>query len=201
VATFAVRAVAHAGLLQPYGTFYDYEGLDRADTGWLANFVAAECTRTVQVETCNRIARGNPPRLHVDLVEDRFVVLGAEGPMNTEQRAKLLSYTEEANSEPDHWEYPVVAVKDALVDRDTTDIKATGIWTGPIPGGGSSTCTLTVFNDSGDVVVEKALPLREAPQAEEARAGDFIGTSMSSQSDPATAPRRPASKDARGRER
>jgi hypothetical protein len=182
VAAYSVRAVAQADLLQPYGQFYDYKSVERADTGWYVNFVAAECFRTVQVETCNRIAQGNPPRLHVELVGNRFAIIQAEGPMNAEQRARLLAYTEEANEEPVGWEFPAVALKDSLSDKATTDVKASGLWTGPIPSSGSAEdCVLKLFDDTGHLVTTEHLPERTPPTMEDERAGSFVQTSVPSQ--------------------
>lgn len=186
VASFGVRAAAHAGLLDPFGRFYDYRSIERGPTsGWYVQFAPMQCTRTVQVETCTRSGQG--ARLHVDLSADGFVVLSAEGPMTEQHRAKLLSYTEDAVSEPAVWEYPVVALKDAVVDWATTDIKATSLWTGPIPSDAVSPCTLRVFDEAGKVVAEKRLPRRDPPRSEDGRAGDLYVTSMSSESRPTTA--------------
>lgn len=87
VATFAVRALAHAGLTDPLGHFNDYKILhDTSPARWEAYFETYTCAPDV----CDRHPEGNSS---VFVVADgsRLRVEKIEGPVSEQQRAEPRS--------------------------------------------------------------------------------------------------------------
>lgn len=105
VATFAVRAVAQAGLLNPLGDLHDYQGVESAQSGWVVNFDAFVCDAT----TCDSNPGGNS-QLTVELQGDTLVVAEASGPFGEDTRQKLLSYREQVTSEEVGLQFPFLSV-------------------------------------------------------------------------------------------
>lgn len=185
IASFSVRAVAHAGLIDPFGTFYDYMVATAAGERWQVFFDPFACIRTLEKETCNRLAPARSAVLTVVLEDGELRVADASGPMNNGQRASLMSYREALgeNVEVSQLEYVSVELAAAVEgtigsDSKNLSIKASGLWTGPISGAGVASCTFFARDAEGEVVYETELPKRYAPTTEEARAGEIIGTAM-----------------------
>lgn len=96
-ATFALRAIAHAGLFDPLGDYYDYQEITSSDERWVVSFVASHCYRNEEVETCDPY-QGRSDHLVPDAwleIEERdgsFVTTNAFGRFSDEDRNQLLLF-------------------------------------------------------------------------------------------------------------
>ncbi len=169
-ATMSIRAIAKAGLLDPEGAFYTYEGIEAAGDGWIASFKATYCS-------------GPPPAGNCDSSDDRadlrvasrgasLMVVEASGRIEGPARAELVGYREPAVPEEPTFE---------LLSADIVDgpeggraVAGSLLWTGPVPMDGSAACHLEVLNEAGTVIHEGKQWPHEAPQEEEDRGGGIF---------------------------
>lgn len=164
VATFAVRNMAQAGLLNPVGRFTDYQSVDDGDGNWVASFKFSTCDDTT---TCTG---EQSARLTVVVDNGKLRATEANGPFTEEERERLLAYRESPDDEDIRLEFPFVHFRQSP-DEQTTVI-ASPLWTGPIPSGAATRveCDLKVFDDNGNVIFERTLD-EPLPNSEEMRAG------------------------------
>ncbi|MGI8621352.1 MAG: hypothetical protein ACR2LD_06085 [Actinomycetota bacterium] len=164
VATFAVRAVAQAGVLNPAGDFSDYKSVESIQNGWVANFDAFICGTA----TCDPNPGGNS-QLTIEVRGDTLVVTEASGPIGDDALQSLLSYREQVTSEEVGLQFPFLRIGGS--PDEGTSILASPLWTGPIPASGvQMECHLSVKDNDGVVVFERTL-VEPLPQREEMRAG------------------------------
>lgn len=176
IASFAVRAVAEAALIDPLGRFYDYLSTSRSGNEWFVDFDVASCYRTRQVETCNP---GGSASVTVGERDGSLVVIDAQGPMTSGQREELLAYSEAATEEGPELQFPVVRISEPLPSRpdasEYLEVRASGLWTGDLSLASPQDCTLEVLDESGTVVFSKAIPGAIPPTKDSDRAGTMLG--------------------------
>lgn len=177
VATFAARAVAQAGLIDPGGRYYDYVAVFGRSPEWQVDFDVFACFRTVQLETCNREGAG---ALTVGEVAGRLKVLEARGPMTSEQRASLLAYSEPAGEEELGVEFLVVQVREPLPGArgGIKEIRAAYVWTGPLTPTAEVSCVLEVFDANGEVTHTQDVGPVLGPPSEAQRSGSIYGAAI-----------------------
>ncbi len=153
VATFAIRAIADAGLLDPTGDFYDYKSIEPTEGNWVATFDAKDCHGSLRSGACSEGPVANA-QLHITSAGDALDITEATGPFDEEAKQKLLRYegSDMSPQEP-HFEYPYVEVVE--FDEGERGILGSDIWTGPIPyglPGGAGGCNGYLFNKQGEVI-------------------------------------------------
>jgi hypothetical protein len=141
---FAFRAVASAGLMEPFSSrsfsFTYADDTSRTEDGWRVGFSAMDCAPRETSDGFSYTCRGlsgedgnaNPATdtyVTVALVEDVWRVIAVEGNVLPEERERVVGYTLEARDEPPHWEFPAAAV---WRDRDPM-VEAFALWVGPFP--------------------------------------------------------------------
>ena len=158
-ATFAIRAIAQAGLLNPADQYYGYDGILRFEDHWVIQFRSSTCYRTEAIETCDpntgtREDQHSDAWLRLELHGDRLVVADAWGRFTDEQKQSLFAYSEPSSIEPTHMEFPTVVIRRSLHD-DAYDITGAMLWAGPlfVPGVWS-VCVPTVHDSEGNVMWE-----------------------------------------------
>lgn len=176
VATFAVRAVAVADLLDPAGDFSDYQGLTTTQSGWRAEFDAFKCAVTPEHEGCVEVSSSETGRttLWIEVEGSRLRVVRASGPFGPDNREKLLNYTEEANEEPPEFVFPTVQIRQG-VDEGLA-VQAASLWTGDITPQVApelTKCHIQVFNARDEQIYEGRAVQFAAPTTEAARSGDI----------------------------
>lgn len=156
-ATFGIRAIAHAGLLDPLGQYYGYDGIVRPGERWVIAFQSSTCYRNERVETCdpNTGTREDPHTdawVEITVDEDHFVVTDAVGRFTSEQEDAVRSYTEPATIEETHLEFPTVRI-DRSMHEEGWEIRAAMLWAGPLYVRGVwSVCTPVVYGHDGNVL-------------------------------------------------
>lgn len=156
-ATFGIRAIAHAGLLDPLGQYYGYDGIVRPGEHWVMSFGSSTCYRNGRVETCdpNTGTREEPQTdawLEIGIEENHFVVTEAIGRFTQEDEATLRSYTEPAAIEETHLEFPTVRVDHSLRE-DGWELRAALLWAGPLPARGVwSVCKPVMYDGDGNAL-------------------------------------------------
>jgi hypothetical protein len=156
-ATFGIRAIAHAGLLDPLGQYYGYDGIVRPGERWVMSFGSSTCYRNERVETCdpNTGTRDEPQTdawLEIALEDDHFVVTDAIGRFTDDDEAALRSYSEPATIEETHLEFPTVRL-DRSMTEDGWEIRAAMLWAGPLfVRGVWSVCTPVIYDHDGNVI-------------------------------------------------
>ncbi len=179
-ATFAIRAVAHAGLLDPLGQYYGYEAIVPYEDRWVVAFRTATCYRDERVETCdpNAGSREEPVEdawLEVAVEDDHFVATDAFGRFTGAQEDAVRSYSEPAAVEETHLEFPTVRV-DPSRRGDGWDVRAVDLWAGPLPARGVwSVCTPVLYG-SGDEPLWRGERFALAARGESMRSGGIFGT-------------------------
>lgn len=132
-ATFAIRSVAGAGLVDPLGLTWDYLGITGADGAWTASFEVIECRAPaervrVESEICPRT--GRLVDVTVELEAGSFKVTAVSEDATVEERSRLLAWIAERETEPAHFEDLVVKVSSP---GDEPVAHGWSLWTGPIP--------------------------------------------------------------------
>lgn len=156
-ATFGIRAIADAGLLDPLGQYYGYDGIVRHEDRWVMSFRSSTCYRNEDVETCDPNT-GTRQEIHDDawlelaIEDERFVVTEAFGRFTDEQEDRLRAYTEPATIEQTHLEFPTVRL-DRSTREEGWEIRAADLWAGPLPAPGVwSVCTPEIYDSGGAVL-------------------------------------------------
>ena len=183
VATFAVRDIAQAGLLDPLGDYYSYETVSQNDTEWVVSFVASHCYQNDEIETCDPY-QGREGELEPDAwlevaeSDGAFEVTGAFGRFSDDQRDAVMGYSEPADLEEAHALYPTVRL-DPDRHEDGYDIRAAGMWAGVLPEEGRTwtICRSQILDEHGNVVWTNRSDTAEGSRGEEFRSGWllFIG--------------------------
>ena len=178
-ATFGVRAIAHAGLLDPLGQYYSYDGIVQHDDRWVMAFRSSTCYRDEKVETCDpntgtRNESYPDAWLEIAIEDDHFVVTDAFGRFDEESEAAVRDYTEPATIEQTHLEWPSVRL-DRSTYEEGWEIRAAELWAGPLPARGVwSVCNGEIYDDAGRVLwTGRALAFR-ARNGEGFRAGGLL---------------------------
>lgn len=156
-ATFAIRGIAEAGLLDPLGQYYGYDGILRFEDRWVIAFRSGTCYRNEEVETCDpntgtREAQHTDAWLEIAIEDDSFIVSDAFGRFTAEQESELRAYREPATIEPTHLEFPTVRL-DRSIHDEGWEIRGADLWAGPlyVPGVWS-VCTPTIYDAADNVL-------------------------------------------------
>jgi hypothetical protein len=183
-ATFGIRAIAQAGLLDPLDQYYGYDGIVRYEDRWVIAFQSSTCYRNERVETCdpNAGSREEPISdawLEIVVDGDHFAITDAFGRFTEEQEADLRAYTEPAVIEETHLEFPTVRI-DPSRHGEGWDIRAAHLWAGPLPAVGVwSVCTVVVYGDE-DVELWRGWTIGfKARRNEYFRSNGLLGTGVS----------------------
>lgn len=156
-ATFGIRAIAQAGLLDPLGQFYGYDGILQHEDRWVIAFRSSTCYRNEQVETCDpntgtREEHFADAWLEITIRDGMFVITDAFGRFTEEDEAELRAYTEPSTIEPTHLEFPTVRI-DPSLHEPGYDIRAVILWAGPLfVRGVWSVCRPEVYDAEGNVL-------------------------------------------------
>jgi hypothetical protein len=179
-ATFALRAIAQAGLFDPLGDYYDYREITSSDDRWVVSFVASHCYRNEQLETCDPYQGRSDhlvPDAWLEIAErdSSFVVTSAFGRFDEEDRKQLLSYSEPSSPEPGHQEYLTVRV-DPAQSEGGVEIRAADIWAGVLPDDESlwSICLAEILDASGNVIWTARSRLAHVARGEAFRSGGLL---------------------------
>jgi hypothetical protein len=168
VATFAVRALAQAGLANPVGDFNDYRSAERADDGWVVSLETVRCDPS----TCTDHPDGDGS-LEVRLDRGALQIVSVTGPYTDEQREELLAYREEPNEE----RFGLLFVSPKLVEGADEGISVitSPLWTGPLGAAESSAveCRVELYDESGALVYSGDWRPQPAPNEEEMRSGSI----------------------------
>lgn len=187
-ATFAIRAVAHAGLLDPTGVSYDYVDIQSTDSGWTAFFEVWDCRESVELGRCVR-ASTDSAFLDVAVEDDTLLVSETTASLSAEQRDKIMQYREQFSAESPGFEFPYVEL--TKFDDTSLGVQGSPLWTGPIPYNTESgtvsqvaRCEARVFDDAGDVIFTGSAGggdhvELEPPSTEEMRSGGVAGVPVS----------------------
>ena len=172
VASFAVRALAHAGLLDPLGHFNDYQGVEKSVDGWSVTFDTYLC----KPSTCSSHPEGDNTRMTVELRDGALHASDLLGPGGADARSKLQQYSEQPGDEQVAVEFPFLNVAGPLEAPDEgISVYTSPLWTGSIPTekGSGVECRIEVLNQDGSVVFERSLGVEELPSHEADRSGSI----------------------------
>jgi hypothetical protein len=167
VATFAVRAVARAGLLDPTGTFNDYDRVERiGGAAWDVSFATSICRSDA---SCDPHPEGNV-NLRVEIERGNLVVTGVGGPLSPDARERLLSYAEQPTPEGFGLEFPTVEIES--IPDEGLSVVASPLWRGTLGApAGVVECRVELYDENGDVVYEGPTREQPVPESESMRAG------------------------------
>jgi hypothetical protein len=181
-ASFAVRAAGHAGLVDPTGNLYDYQGIEHVERGWIVTFDVWDCSESVELGRC--VDAFSEATLRVTVEDGGLGVTDAAGPMDEDSRQRLLHYGEPFEPEPARFQFPYVEL--TQFKGGSTGLQGSILWTGPIPYTPDSQseaigkCQAEIRNQFGEVVYSgsagggKFVPLTP-PATEELRSGGLGG--------------------------
>ncbi|MQB01626.1 MAG: hypothetical protein GEU78_15275 [Actinobacteria bacterium] len=181
-ASFAVRAAGDAGLLDPTGHLYDYQGIEHAEGNWIVTFEVWDCSESVGLGRCGDAF--SEATLGVTIEDGRLSVSDAAGPMDENSRERLLRYGEPFEPEAPGFQFPYVEV--TQFKGGSTGLQGSMLWTGPIPYTPNSQseemgrCQAEIRNQFGEVVYSGSagggefVPLTP-PATEELRSGGLSG--------------------------
>ena len=158
-AVFAVAAAGQAGLVDHFGTLWSYRRIVRLGNGFVAMFVATECSSPTPEGgvTCGRRRERTSVRFRIE--DERFSVAGATGPMTAAQRARLLAYSEEVPADLRGWQ--VVSYAFAPGRGRSWYAGYAAVWTGNVPppaGDYGSVCLVTAVDERGRSLAERRSP-------------------------------------------
>ena len=179
-ATFAIRAIAQAGLLNPDDQYYGYDGIVRFDDHWVIAFRSSTCYRTEEVETCDpntgdRQEQFDDAWLRLEQHGEILVIADAWGRFSEDQKQSLLAYTEPAAIEPTHLEFPTVVVQESL-HEDAYDIEGAMLWAGPLfVRGVWSVCTPLLYDANGAVIWTGSKNAHATRKGEYFRSNGLVG--------------------------
>jgi hypothetical protein len=182
-ATFSIRDIAQAGLLDPLGEYYSYEAVSENENGWVVSFIASHCYQNDEIETCDPY-QGREGDLEPDAWlavaenDDAFEVTDAIGRFTDDQRDTLMDYSESSELEEAHALYPTVRL-DPDRHESGYDIRAAGMWAGVLPAEGRTwtICRAEILDRNGDVVWTDRSDHAQGSRGEAFRSGwlVFIG--------------------------
>ncbi|HVF52374.1 MAG TPA: hypothetical protein VNC78_02080 [Actinomycetota bacterium] len=183
VITFALRAVAQAGLMDPLGDFFEYKGINNTPDGWRVTFASSTCYRRDGGETCEPNARedahGNAmadSHFDVVLVDGFLRVVSTEGPLDAQQEAEVAEYAEAPTPVDPHPEFAPVRFTNE--GRETL-VRLTYYWAGEITEARSAwACSLVKTDADGDTEPAAFALGVESPPDEEWRLGGVISTGV-----------------------
>jgi hypothetical protein len=187
---FAFRALAHTGLMNPFGKrSYNFTSADdttQRDDGWRIGFAASDCQPRDGAFTCRGLS-GEDPELGnaltdtfviVRLVNHEWRVVEVEGNMLGRERERLIGHALPRYNEPSHWEFPAVGV---WPTDDGVSVHMMPVWVGPFPTSApGSVCEMVAYNAAGNVVGEPSSFYQEPPTRDFDRAGWVRGTGYES---------------------
>ena len=168
VATFGVRAVAQAGLLDPTGDFNDYERVQPVSGGaaWLVSFDTSTCDASTNCEP-------NPDgdvELRVEIDRGEMFVSEVTGPMDDESRERVLSYREEPTPENVGLEFPVVRIEGT--PDEGISVVTSPLWRGRLSDAdGPVDCHVEVYDENGETIYTGPTTEQPKPSSESMRAG------------------------------
>ncbi|HEX2294656.1 MAG TPA: hypothetical protein VHN37_05040 [Actinomycetota bacterium] len=149
-AAFANEAAGRAGLIDQLGTYWIYQTISQDDL--VAIYETTDCSDAVPDDgyRCDRDYGAGS--IDVGVVDDRFVVEGAEGPMTSEQREALESYSAPAAVGDPEWRH--VASSFAETEDGRWEAAFVVVWTGNMdaPREYGSACRFTVYDSDGDTL-------------------------------------------------
>lgn len=168
-ASAAVLGVAEAGLIEPKGIVYDYEGIERDGDTWLATYERLEC-----YATSGRICERTGERGQVRLAnrDGAFEIVDATGAFSEQERAALSSVQVSLDGLP---RFDVPARFLHLDEAgNVIAVRAWQLWTGPIPAPGYYLrCQVIGVDASGKDVYSRPLSGEGMlPNSEAARDGN-----------------------------
>jgi len=179
-ATFALRAIAQAGLFDPLGDYYDYQEITHPGDRWVVSFVAMHCYRNERIETCDPYQGRdsfNVPDAWLEIAEldGSFVITNAFGRFSDEDRDELASYSEPSTPEPGHQEYLTVRV-DPSQSEGGVEIRAANIWAGVLPEDDNlwSICRAEILDAEGNVIWTARARHAQKERGEPFRSGGLV---------------------------
>jgi hypothetical protein len=189
-ATFAIRSLAHAGLMNPRDDFYSYRSTEADGSSWRVTFASNVCFRDPDEESCADVepgeeSFGNPRHdTHVDVgVDDgRWTVEAIEGPMRDHAREKVLSHEEIARPIAPHPEFAPAVLsepEDPAAEGGGLEVTVASYWAGPIPERRIVfACQFVAFDGSGELIYEGHGRAYEAATSELERRGFTTSTAL-----------------------
>jgi hypothetical protein len=185
-ASFGVRAMGEANLLDPLGKLMDYEGITQSDGGWLLMFKPFECDRSGGVESCKLVDGSDRVILTVEQAGDVLRVVDVAGTVSETSQAELLRYQEPASLERLALTYPVIRFDKSTEDaerslgEDAWEVRAVALWTGPVTSAAvTAECSLVAIDDDGNEVASEQLSDVPSPNEESMRSGSELITGFS----------------------
>lgn len=161
-ATYAIRNIAQAGLLDPLGQYYGYSGILDLEDRWVISFQSNTCYDSEELYHCdpNTGSRDDPQDdawLEIRVEGNEFVVSDAFGRFTVEQEADLRAYREPTTIEPTHLEFPTVRI-DPGWEQGLYNMRGSNLWAGHLPAVGTwSVCRPTAYDSEGNVIYEGVL--------------------------------------------
>lgn len=171
VATFAVRALAEVGEVDPTSRLNDYESIAEQSDGWIATFKVWSCTVTDNMESCD-LAGSSSLRVMVD--GNQLFIADAIGPFDASTRDRLLRYKERITTESFDLQFAFLRIGRG-VDEALT-VRGVPLWTGTYPTDEGTTlkqCQFSLESSSGEVIYQDELPF-PPPISEEQRSGSIV---------------------------
>lgn len=162
-ATFAIRSVADAGLIDPLGLTWDYMGIQGGDDLWTATFEVIQCEaqeerRWVKSEICQRT--GELVDITVGLDNGLLEVTGVSENTTAGERSRLLGRNAEQVMEPAHYEDLVVRMSTL---KGAPLANGWSMWTGPIPAPDVYVeCANEYFDEDGELIF-RSRPFPRSP--------------------------------------
>lgn len=169
VATFATRAAAAGGLIDPTGGFADYQRVVGPEAGtWQVFFTTSECLVTPTSEGCEP---GDDLIVEVELRRDRLGVREVRGPVTAEERGRVLAYEEPATPESPRFVFTDVVIADGV--DEGLQLRTTAVWTGPIPASPALTfaCHVELLSEDGVILYRGPEIELSPPPSEDQRSG------------------------------
>lgn len=159
---FAFRALAHTGLMDPYGA-RSYNWTYRDDTtetegSWRVGFAAIDCAPANNTQTCTGMSGEDPndgnaltdTYLLVTLNDGQWEVLAVEGNMPPDEQERVVGYSLPDEREPSHWDFASVGLW-RFAGRPS--VAMTPIWVGPYPTEArGNVCEVIAVDDEGGPV-------------------------------------------------
>lgn len=176
--TFALRAIADAGLMNSFGDFYAYRSTEPLGDGWRVAFAPLQCSPPPS-ERCED-APGEDARLDVGVDASDWVVEVAAGPMGEEQRARLLAFRRPAVATDPHPEFGPVGLaepSDARAEGEGLQVSVAIYWAGPLPDPRTTfACYLRAYDEAGNAIYDSQASAYESPPSESSRTGGSLST-------------------------
>lgn len=164
---FALRALAHTGLLDANGELYDIRGpAEASGEGWTIPFQRLFCSVIDGADSC-RPAEGGESRERADafvsvvLIDGEWQVTATEGNFDADDALRLRDVSLPQTDEAPQWDLPAPTVDSR---REFGIVEVVSIWTGPLDYDGPGTiCRLTTWDDDG--TPKEDLPTYQPPPA------------------------------------